>query len=153
MGIYNAWSFKLDKSKVLKLINSQFVETFGYVKCVHTDYPLGKLMHYLFYEHKYIDIKQVLTNHADAIIKSFEIEVPTTYFPVFDEMSKSEVIEFFKADKWPSIKVHIEVYDEAFLEQFDDFIPLVGPIEIRYLQEDVPTVPEPIVWEAYKDKV
>ncbi len=153
LGVYNAWSWKLNKAQVLKLINAQNIETFGFEKAVHTEFPLSRLLHFLFFRDKLMNPKEVLTNYADGIIKSFEIEVPNTYFPVFDEMSKTEVIEFFEANKWPAIHLHVEVYDEAYLEQFDDFIPLVGPVEIRYIRDEDKVISEPLWWKDYERKV
>jgi len=151
-GIYDIDNLGLNKTRILKMICNNFVETYEYEVELDTDFPLSQMIKYLSRKEDK-GIKQVLVEIADKIIVKYSYEYPDNYVKDYDEMDFESLLDYFGSESWPCFKFYIELSDEAFGLQVDQKENYGMLLQLNYLSDPIEHDGEVILWSDYRDKV
>lgn len=151
-GVYDIDELALDKARVLKMICNNYVETFDYETELECEFPLSKVLKF------FADIKenisypsQVIPLIADGIILDYKVEYPDRMFPDFDELSETELIEFY--ENWPCFKIHILLSDEIFGLQLTEAIKMKSRIVLTFMNGSIKKIDKPLLWRDFRSLV
>ncbi|MEM8527528.1 MAG: hypothetical protein AAGG68_23000 [Bacteroidota bacterium] len=152
-GIYDIDKLELNKAKILKLLNSNFIDTYGYVGETDSEFPLSRLLKYFAQKDSQNDLDIVLPKVANGIILDYSYEYPSKLLEDYDSMDFKSLVAYFEKEQWPCFKFNIELSDEVFGVQLEKAIQTVRPIVLNFVSSDIEHWEQPILWKDYQHLV
>jgi len=135
---------ELSKSAALDILSTPLK---GYFDELDEGHPLGAALKYEMKKKGIESLDELYPLIAKGYVKKIKITPPKDVMEDLDSLSRNDLLEFYKKNKWPVYNVEIKLSDSNWAKHLKKTIP--HPCRIKYYEDDSSKV-ESRKWEKIK---